>query len=1260
MGVVYRAEHEDTREAVALKVVRVVEESLLASFRREVFALRNLSHPAVVRIVDDGVTDGQPWYVMPLLEGRTLGHYIDETHGESSASPSLPGRSTQLSPLQLSPSESPSSPPSGDRLEAVGGLVDLANMRTLPPPSQERPRVPQLERTLGLMRALCEPLAFVHGQGLVHRDLKPDNVLIGDDGRPVLLDFGLALRFAGSVAGRDVLEVAGSALGTPPYMAPEQIRGDLVDARADLYALGCMMYECLTGTPPFTGTPAGVLNKHLVEMPFPPSEHVAGIPVDLDALVMRLLEKEARDRFGYAVDVAAALRALGASAVAALDAPPAQPYLYRPSLVGRRRVLEDLTPELLPGLQGQGRIVLVGGLSGVGKTRLAMELATGATRRGMRVITGECQDVQGSTSGMSVRTAPLHPFRPLLVAIADRCRTMGADETARLLDGHGAVLAPYEPSISRLIGDQPPPAELPAEAARLRVADALMTVVARYAETQATFLVIDDLQWADELSLTVLQRLDSDYLESSNLVVVATFRSEERGARLDALLHADHVHPVELAPLGRAAVAAMVGEMLALQRPPEALVDFLMEESEGNPFFIAEYLRVAIGERMLRRDQTGVWSMHAEEETPAALRAALPLPGGMRDLVRRRFGQLGRDARLLVQVAAVIGREIDADVLLDAAGLGRGSAAALQELRAREILEEAERGDLRFGHDKVREVVYDEIPRAERPALHLSVARAIEARHGRGPDAALHFAVLAHHYGHTAADDKTLEYLEKAGEHALRAATSADARRFFERALRLAAEGRARGMAEIGPGRQARWQRLLGEACYNLGDLASAREHLQRCLQSLQPAGAGLLSASDQARSLWSSLRGLAAQARRLVGAVPRPGPAGRARERLREASLAAERLAQVHFFLNERGPAFTTGLECARIAEQLGPSPELARAYATLGVAMGFSPVPALAEFHGRRAQDIAEQVDDPRASAFVAFLRGLHAVNQGNHADARGYLGHALSLAREVGDERAAQEISANLGHAHNMAGQRSEALALYAELLESARRTHNVQAVLWAQNGRGNTLAFMGRAAEATAIYDEILPMARASGDATEILSEGFAALPYMLTGDWDRALAVADDVLALAHIPPTGWHCYLGYLAACEVLLAAWERELEQGRTPSTELRSKARRSCQAMRRCARTFRLSRPHALCYDGQLSWLEGSPRAARRAWARSRSLSIHLAMAHSEARATYELGRHRAAADPRRAVELDRAEQIFAAVGDWGATQVVANSRR
>jgi serine/threonine protein kinase len=489
MGVVYRARHRESGALVALKAVRIPDKNTLHAIRREVQALARIQHPGVVRILGEGVHDGLPWYAMELLDGVTLRRHVAEllrpalgpdtpgesswTRGPTSSSTGLSGSSWWTRTLGASASRYSSDPASPadttwDEEEAASpgaGSPGFLDDSTWPVGDLATLRV-----ILTLVRRLCAPLAFLHGEGIVHRDLKPDNVLVRPDGLPVLVDFGLVSRFTREVS-RDELDVSSGAVGTIAFMAPEQLRGELVDARADLYSLGCLMYYLLTGHMVFEVSSIGsVARAHLDLSPRPPSELAPAVPPALDALVMRLLAKRPRDRLGYADDVAVALERLGAEDGLAASGPPSRPYLYRPGLAGRDEALRALEQRLDRLEQGHGGIELVGGESGVGKTRLVMELARRAERRRILVLAGQglSEPAPGSEEA---KGAALHPLRRPLEALADRCREQGAAETERIFGRRGPLLALYAPMLRHLPGLEAyaEPAHLPAEAARLRL-----------------------------------------------------------------------------------------------------------------------------------------------------------------------------------------------------------------------------------------------------------------------------------------------------------------------------------------------------------------------------------------------------------------------------------------------------------------------------------------------------------------------------------------------------------------------------------------------------------------------------------------------------------------------------------------------------------------------------------------------------------------------------------------------------------------------
>lgn len=823
MGDVFLARHAGSGELVALKRARDVDAGHLASLRREIYALSRLRHPGIVRLVDHGTDEGTPWCALELVDGETL-HTVLEPHLTGPARAPAPTPTTATLGTTFA------------QTTRVGEPIPfLAGPRAAGPAGPPPPYV--VARALATMRLLCEPLGFLHGEGIVHCDLKPTNIVLRPDGTPVIIDFGLMVHFSGP-HGRERLDESYVAIGTVEYMAPERIRRELADARADLYAIGCMLYEILTGQTPFTGEPRSVMRQHLSARPEPPSARVPGIAPELDELVLRLLEKDPRARLGYADSVAAALDAAvaGGSPASRRDAsaaPRPRAYLYRPTFAGQAAVVRSVTME-------PGGMVLIGAESGAGKTRIAMEIAR-ALAGEMRVVTGECLPL--GAGGAAVLGAPLHPFLPLLRMIADECRSQGPGMTEMLLGRRGRVLADYEPTLLGLpeVAEQPPPARLAPEAAQQRLHDELAATLFAFSMLQRLVIVLDDLQWADELTLGFLLSLAPESLSDRGVLVLGTYRKDEAGEALFKLAARPGVRRVDLPRLDREAVASIARDMLALREVPEPLVDWLAACSAGNPFFVAEHLRGAVEQGLIARDARGAWG--AGPKLGSADLSKLPVPGSVRELLELRLDALSPAAREHIAAAAVVGREIDREVLdrvarsaalldpehADAAPVtGRSRLASIEELLARQILEELPDG-FRFVHDMLREVAYERVPEARRRALHLAAGRAIEevfAARGQLPAA---YAALAHHYADAAETDKALFYLERAAEAALASSAFEQARAFLTRLLALDLSlGRP-----AAPIDRARWDRWLGEASYALGDLAGLGEHVEAGLAEL-------------------------------------------------------------------------------------------------------------------------------------------------------------------------------------------------------------------------------------------------------------------------------------------------------------------------------------------------------------------------------------------------------------------------------------------
>ncbi|AUX48857.1 uncharacterized protein SOCE26_104000 [Sorangium cellulosum] len=358
-GEVWGADDPVLGEQVAIKLLlRAGAES--ARVRREIAALRMLRLPGVVRLLDEGMDEGRPFFVMERVDGapfpgRIAGDAGDATDGEESAPAPRDDRTVSTSATA-----------------AIATATSEVRPRRAPRPAGRAPRW-NFSAIAAPTEALLEILARVHLAGIVHRDLKPANVLLRPDGRPVVLDFGLSLAPASTsraAAKTDTEE--GLIVGTPAYLAPEQIRGGPIDARADLYAVGAMLYEALTGSLPHDApTVEGLLLLRLAQPPVPVRDHVPELPQNAADLVDRLLARSPEDRPRSAADALALLRGQAGARRAARTVP---------------RLGGDAPVQVILAAARAGRALDVTGPRGSGRTRCLEEAAEALDREGRRVL----------------------------------------------------------------------------------------------------------------------------------------------------------------------------------------------------------------------------------------------------------------------------------------------------------------------------------------------------------------------------------------------------------------------------------------------------------------------------------------------------------------------------------------------------------------------------------------------------------------------------------------------------------------------------------------------------------------------------------------------------------------------------------------------------------------------------------------------------------------------------------------------------------
>jgi eukaryotic-like serine/threonine-protein kinase len=795
MGVVYLAEHTDSKERVAIKTLFGAMSSHVRGLRQEIEALREHRHPYVVRVVDDGVSDGIPWYAMEVLTGRPLdavlaerdllalaAHRKDERETTVYRSTAYADGLVAVDPVaETVISEQANAAPESRQsfLSAMAETGDLGGVsettETVQPAVQatggDAPAVFQWAEVRVVLRWIAhvaQALAYLHERGVVHRDLKPSNVFVTQKGRAVLMDFGLATKQDQRVSGRGV-ETAGFAAGTALYMSPEVIQGRRYDARCDLYSLGCMLYEAVTGSPPFVANAMGrIIHAHVFLTPESLHERLTGVPEPLNDLVMGLLEKEPANRTPYAQLVLRELAALGVQdAEVQWDRVP---QIYRSSLMGRER----LTAALTQGLQScrsahrsgetPVRLVFLEGASGVGKSRLVMETGRVANRLGYRILSGGCQTLGGGRPG-----GPLHPWLAVLRKIVDEAREKG-HHARDIFGAHARALAPYVPFLDETPGlqDLLPAAEIDLAAARHRLFEVLAHALRTYALKSPLLVVIDDMQWVDELTLGLLGHLH-DRLEHG-CIFMMTARSEESRAGLSILheLSGAEVHRVERLP--RAAMVQMIDEMLGGMHDAEAVWELVGANAAGNPYFLEESVRHLVASSMLTFSGSSSWQLDAD-----ASAESVAYPETLAELVAARVKRLSGDAAKIVRMASVLGRTFTAELL--ALALEQPvSELVLGELIRRDVVEWHGPEELRFTHDKLVELIYADVAARDDERLHLHgcAARAYEVTRERGESVDL--GRLAWH-------------LEESGR-------TEDARATYFDACRQAADGSAHAESE--------------------------------------------------------------------------------------------------------------------------------------------------------------------------------------------------------------------------------------------------------------------------------------------------------------------------------------------------------------------------------------------------------------------------------------------------------------------------------
>ena len=1023
MGTVYLV--QDTLrddQVMALKLVRIdaIGERGLAQFKYEFAAMTQLRHPNLVEVYDFGkvINTGDD-----QVDGLVDQHFFTMQH--------VPG----------------------------DDLLSLARQY------QEKRPAPDSDytRLYDIIVQICRALQYLHTRGFIHFDVKPSNVRITPEGIVKLMDFGLISE------ARVSLQI--KARGTPDYIAPEIISGGNVDHRADLYSLGVLLYEVVTGRLPFHDTSSGaILRQHLNTQPELPIDAAAHLPPGLRALIIKLLAKDPANRYQSANQVIQAINEISGQTFEAETKETRQSYIYSASFVGRKFETAFMQGLLMRAMQGQGRMVLVGGVPGIGKMRLVRELKTRAQMQHALVLEGACQEMVRS------------PYQPWISIFGQLILHYQATASE--------VLTTQGPALARLIPELGTQFNLKSKETKFdNHQQDLQKIAAQFllACDQPLVIVLEDLQYADAESIELLSRLGQEALHN-RMLLCGIFRTDEvgsdhllmsllaRSSRADSQAAAQSetqanaedcpFELLHLEPLNEDEVETFVRSILGMQMDdqqslPEGLLQRLMSGTGGNPSFIQAVIQNLLEEEQLQFDGKQ-WTADVTN---------LSLPASIQEAAQKQLGRLDETSRSLLQWAAILGQWLEIDVLIEVCGLppeevmGLVNQAVWQHVLSRR--EQSDRQVYRFSTDAMRNALYQTLAPEERAHRHQRLLEVLRRLYPEDEIADW----LAWHAQQAGDLPALLRYAILAGQRAARMHAHELAVQHFSQALELLAEHPEFYDPTL------KYDLLAGrEACYGMiGDRTAQAKDLDELESLVQEMG-------DIPRRIEVATR--QTRLANLLGQSPRAMQSSQlivelARQtgdqRLEAGGLQA--LGETYYQLGHYEETLNCHKQALKLYVEIGDRYGEAQNLRLGGRACSRLGRLTEAIEYQEKALEIYRELGDPRGEAGALTSLGVIATD---YARGRNYHEQALAIRKRIGD-RAGQATSYNnLAVIHWSLGLYSRARDYMNQALEIAINQQDRFSLTHYYETLGRILLDLDEYEEAEKVLQEGLRLAAEIGD------------------------------------------------------------------------------------------------------------------------------------------------------------------------------------
>ncbi len=1074
-GVIYKAKDTVLNRVVAVKVFKkaFLSEEAQSRFVREAETVAKLNHPNIVSIQEIGAA---------------------------------PVTAKELGVKGWIKGESKEEEKQFFVLEFVDGMSLRNLMATYPEGKCD------IQTILRTGVDVCKALRYAHSQGVLHGDIKPEDILITQEGIAKLMDFGLA-----KMLGELSITKEGIVAGVT-YVAPEMALGKDADTRSDLYSLGAVLYEMVTGKPPFHGEdPAKILFNHIHEIPVSPSELNPKVPKALAECIMKLLEKEPGKRFQTAEDLLKVLRGITEDFLREVYVPSREPSVVVPSprppalkeirLINRVEEMDVLRELVDRAVHGEGGVAFLYGEAGIGKTRLARELGAYARLLGMQVLSGRCPAL--------FRMNGVPPYVLWKEVIKDYLEDCTPEQLYKVIGYYPGEVSKLVPELKQKLRAFPESLPISAEHERDRLFEAVSQFVTNISKDTPLLVVLDDLQWTDQSSLLLLHYLARGVSKES-LLLLGAYRDtyvDEWHPLSPVLTELNRERLLQSVPLKRFSfedAAEMIKRILEQDDVPRAFCELIYEKTRGNPFFIEEVIKSLKEEEVIYREKDK-WEIKEVSK--------IEFPKTVKDVIKRRIGRLGDECQRVLTMASFVGKDFTFEALRGVTDVEEDKLLELMEkmLETGLIKQRVIRGEdmCSFADIIVRDVVHEEVSPLRHRKLHGVVGYALEKVYAEKIDE--HLGELALHFLEGGDKEKALDNFLKAGEKAEKVYANNEAASYFQSALKLLEE------------KEDELQER-GRVLEKLGDIKSIVGEYDACIKYW-----------TEALLLWKQLnkKEKGSRLHRKMAHVlwGKIGDTEKAKEhhtkalKILEAEPESAELASLYQDIAERVGMGRTGNmtealswaeKALELAKKLNNFEVIAKSYASVGSALSWLGDKKKGLECYEKALKIA--LDNGYTETALWAYNDLGAMLPAEEMERRlEYAEKGFELAKKVGDIFWISWFDAHLAWRYMNMGNMNKALALAEESVALDRKADNVTHLSFSVDTLGFAYQILGEWNKSEQYFKEALSISQRLDDFQTIaFSHLFLGRFHLDNGEFAKAREYFEKVIEICEKHGAKYH------------------------------------------------------------------------------------------------------------------------------------------